>query len=197
MTALLGGWHCAGMCGPIATLASSSKEAFYYQAGRLLSYLLLGFLGGRIGQIPFQMGWALAPGPRLWINLAIAGVAAWLMLTTWKLKVPLRLYRYLWQARTSSRWINGHFALGVLNGFLPCVWLYGFLVAGIASGIAIMPVILMGALWLGSLPWLMGFSFFGGRIFQWLRKRPRAFPYVQITLMTALFLALIGHQLPH
>ncbi len=59
ITAFLGSWHCAAMCGPIACLAQNRGQLISYQLGRLTSYSLLGALAGALGQALFRHshGW--------------------------------------------------------------------------------------------------------------------------------------------
>ncbi|NGX62027.1 MAG: hypothetical protein K940chlam9_01520 [Chlamydiae bacterium] len=46
---LLGNFHCAGMCGPLVMLLSSSPYRWLYFPGRLLSFTLAGLLAAEIG----------------------------------------------------------------------------------------------------------------------------------------------------
>ena len=55
-TGFLGSWHCAAMCGPLATAGCTrngrltGRDAAGYFAGRLLSYATLGAIMGHLGQ---------------------------------------------------------------------------------------------------------------------------------------------------
>ena len=50
-SSFLGSWHCAGMCGPIATLMSTRNSLWIYHLGRLISYVSMGALAGALGQV--------------------------------------------------------------------------------------------------------------------------------------------------
>ena len=51
MIGFLGSWHCVGMCGPIMGIKClNKKEAGFYQIGRLISYMALGYIAGSLGE---------------------------------------------------------------------------------------------------------------------------------------------------
>lgn len=134
MTGLLGGAHCAAMCGGIATGLSIEQRGGWWVAlqpnlGRVGGYAIAGALAGGIGQV--LLGVARAPGlvvaSRAAVGivlvlaalrlldrsgrfnfLALPGARAWAWLRP--------LHRRLLPANTAPRRI----ALGVLWGWLPC-----------------------------------------------------------------------------
>ncbi len=94
--AVVGGWHCAGMCGPIAALGRGRLAQVAYQLGRLTSYLALGAFAGVTGAHVLH----LLPREHLWVASAVLGVLAlWLMLSVWKLGALNRLQKFLWRKR--------------------------------------------------------------------------------------------------
>lgn len=186
--AVLGGWHCAGMCGPIAGLARSRVSVVAYQLGRLVSYAALGAFAGVAGEHVMH----LLPREHLWLASLVLGVLAlWLMLSVWKLGALAKLQSFLWRKRPRGSVFVEYFAVGTLNGILPCHWLYGFLVlaAGLASPAR--AAIFMLSLWAGSLPWLVAVSLLGRRL-----ERSRIFgPWLAPAMMIAVVVSLFLHQL--
>lgn len=156
--AFLGSWHCAGMCGAIAALAPRPKLAALYQLGRLLSYVCLGLLAGQFGET--VLGWI--PDDRKWIVSALLGLLSlWVLLSVWRLEFPMKMQRFLWRHRPRSKESLDFLSIGILNGFLPCHWLYGFVLVAAGTGSAAKGGALLFSLWLGSLPWLLGASSLG------------------------------------
>lgn len=186
--ALFGGWHCAGMCGPLAALASNRRAVFLYQAGRLGTYLLLGLAASLAGERLLS----LVPPESRWALTLVAGLfSAWILLSTWRLGLAENLQKWLWRHRPRGRVFSEFFFLGVFNGLLPCSWLYGFIF--VAAGLAHPPraLALMFCLWAGSLPWLLGFSFLGGRI----RAAGASSPWFSRVLFASVLLGLVAHHL--
>lgn len=153
--AFLGSWHCAGMCGPIAALSTKPKTIAFYQAGRLLTYVSLGALAAAFGSK--VLGWI--PDDRKWIVTLLLGLMSfWVLLSSWNLEFPRKLQRLLWSHRPRGTDFTNFFSLGLLNGLLPCHWLYGFLMVAAGFGQPLKGGLLLFCLWLGSVPWLLGAS---------------------------------------
>ena len=132
LTGLLGSFHCAGMCGPIAFALPGNKEAgfkFYlgrvfYNFGRIASYAFLGMVSGLFG-----------------FGLYLEGIQHGLSIGVGLLILAVLLYqRFLGKGSginpfnfISGKYIkklfgsNSYFALviiGLLNGLLPCGFVY-------------------------------------------------------------------------
>ena len=50
---LLGGFHCLGMCGPLALAIPGTHfiRALIYHSGRLMTYAILGLFSGMLGDL--------------------------------------------------------------------------------------------------------------------------------------------------
>lgn len=125
--------HCPGMCGPLvaALRFPGVRGLLAYQAGKAVTYALLGALAGWAG------GWAVL-GLRRWAPLLLLAVAVLMVVAgirglrrggTGAIPVPG------WLAGAVRRWSAGRggaFALGLALAFLPCavvVWTLGLSVA--------------------------------------------------------------------
>lgn len=126
---LAGSLHCAGMCSPLVVAVSrlSAKAMtirLLYNAGRVMTYGMMGAAAGMIGGIfdltPFQKIVSLVLG----LAFVIMGVAGWSAL-----RIPLltpallgltagikRVFGVVLKRRTAL----STFLLGGLNGLLPC-----------------------------------------------------------------------------
>jgi len=167
------GFHCIGMCGPIALsmgLTKSKRTNFYlqnvtYQVGRIVTYSVLGAILGIIGE-----GFEMAGFQR--ILTIIAGILLIVMAifsfgkTEFSSKIPLinklllklkiNLGNILQKADYRSR-----FTTGLLNGFLPCGMVYMALTASMASGGVWQGAVFMGLFGVGTFPFMFAVVLFG------------------------------------
>jgi uncharacterized protein len=174
---LLGSLHCIGMCGGLVAVASDGAVGLRqragvqlaYQAARLLSYLALGLAAGALGHALDFAGRAAGIGKvaavvagatmivwGLLAMLSAAGVRLERRLPTIRL-LPTSLLVRLGRARQGSPLLRAGL-LGGASALLPCGFLYAFAIAGAATGSPLGGALVLGALWLGNLPALLGFG---------------------------------------
>lgn len=184
LAGLLGGGHCAAMCGGIVGALSAQRNArvallLAYNAGRISSYAAAGALAGTAGAfllakdiLPMQI--ALYVAANLILLAMGAYLAGWSRILTY-LEGP---GRWLW------RWISpwtGRFlpadtapralAVGVLWGWLPCGLTYGILAIALMSGSGAGGAATMAAFGLGTLPNLLLAGVLLRRLAPLLRRR--------------------------
>ncbi|WP_223609070.1 sulfite exporter TauE/SafE family protein [Chryseobacterium sp. OSA05B] len=189
------GFHCIGMCGPIAlSMGLTKKQAtnFYlqnltYQFGRIFTYSLLGAILGIIGE-GFEMA-----GFQQYLTI-VAGILLIIMalfsfggkdfaskipfLSKFLYSVKLNLGKLLQKADYRSR-----FTTGVLNGFLPCGMVYMALTASLASGGIWQGASYMALFGLGTLPFMFAVVLAGNLMNQAFRvKVLKAVPVIMIIL---------------
>lgn len=180
LVGLLGGVHCFGMCGGIVGALSASgpvsplsgahpKPAgsqasihLAYNAGRLTSYSLAGWLAGAMGAGSMDamtygrpLLYALASLMLVLLGLYLSGLPASL---TWLERMGSRIWRriaplgrHLLPARTPARAL----LLGLLWGWLPCGLVYSALISAATSGSAWMGAGVMLSFGLGTVPNLL------------------------------------------
>lgn len=185
LSTLVSGWHCALMCGGIATAVErpraseiilvSKSTLFYHQLimhlGRLTTYVLLGAAAGQIGVIVWQQNIVpiqrplfalsalilIAMAIRLWRQRQPKPSSNWL-----GLKVAQAWSRYLGSlASGPSRWFSG-----MLWGLVPCGLVYSVLPLAFLSGNPVSGASLMLAFGLGTLPNLLLISRFSASLVQ-------------------------------
>lgn len=167
------GFHCIGMCGPIAlSLGLTKKQAtnYYlqnltYQFGRIVTYSILGAVLGIIGQrfhmAGFQQYLTIAVGALL-IVMALFSFGGTdfaskiPFLTSSLLRVKMSLSKLLQKADYRSR-----FATGLLNGLLPCGMVYMALTASLAAGGIYQGALFMALFGLGTLPFMFAVVLMG------------------------------------
>lgn len=189
------GFHCIGMCGPIALSMGLTKQQatnYYlqnltYQFGRIATYAFLGAVLGIIGE-GFEMA-----GIQQYLTI-IVGVLLIIMavfsfggkdfaskvpfLSKFLFKVKYNLGRLLQKADYRSR-----FTTGILNGFLPCGMVYMALTASLASGGIAQGALYMAVFGLGTLPFMFAVVLAGNLMNQSFRlKVLKVVPIVMIIL---------------
>ena len=172
LVGLLGGGHCAGMCGGIVGAVSLSLPGsrprigflLAYNLGRIASYGAAGLLAGAIGASSFFLDhvlpvervlYALASVMLILLGLYLAGI--------WRGVVVLetvggKLWRQVqpWSKRfLPVRTLPQALALGSIWGWLPCGLVYSVVVAALATGSPWRGAALMLAFGLGTLPALL------------------------------------------
>lgn len=166
------GFHCLGMCGPIALSLGLSKKQqvnfnlqnLTYQFGRIFTYSFLGVLVGIIGE-----GFQLA-GFQKYISI-LAGILLITMalfsfggdftskipsINNALLKIKLNLGKLLQKSDYSSRFLTG-----VLNGLLPCGMVYMALTASLAAGGVLQSATFMALFGMGTFPFMFAAVLFG------------------------------------
>nr|BFD60176.1 hypothetical protein CKG001_22830 [Bdellovibrio sp. CKG001]BFD66259.1 hypothetical protein HAGR004_12810 [Bdellovibrio sp. HAGR004] len=157
-SSFFGSWHCAGMCGPVATLMSARHSLWSYHLGRLISYVLLGILAGSLGQFFLNSDFILLR----WISAILLALV--LILSGLNLVAPASIRQKL------SSWKGAHsilgvikrlqafhigksgFVVGLLTALLPCGWLYTYVTAAIATQSPWAGALTLALFWLGGLP---------------------------------------------
>ena len=170
------GFHCIGMCGPIALsmgLTKNQKTNFYlqniiYQFGRILTYSFLGMVLGIIGQsfeiVGFQRYLTIGVGILL-IIMAVSSFGGKDFATKIPfvskilLKIKMQLGKILQRSDYKSR-----FATGILNGFLPCGMVYMALTASLAAGGIWQSSLFMFLFGIGTFPFMFVIVFLGNFI---------------------------------
>jgi len=166
--AIVGGLHCAGMCGGIVGAlqlnrpreVSAARLAAGYHSGRLASYALAGVLVGTLGAalyaadvMPVQAA-LLTVGSLmlLAIGLSMFGRGAWLRRIEpagawlWRLIAPLA--RRVYPPRSGLQAL----AAGLAWGWIPCGMVYAALPLALVAGGPLAGGLVMLAFGLGTLP---------------------------------------------
>ncbi len=184
LTGLLGGVHCAAMCGGIATGLSMRRNQTWLQAlqpnlGRVLGYTMAGVIVGGFGGglLSIARMPALGLALRATVGIVLIVVALRLLDRRGRLKflAPsgqrlwswLRpLQRLLMPADTGIKRIG----LGILWGWLPCGLSTTVLMAAWLQANALQGGLTMAAFGLGTLPVMLPLTWSGARIAQRLQR---------------------------
>jgi sulfite exporter TauE/SafE len=188
---LMGGLHCAAMCGGIVCMlngrqdgkakgATRWKWALAYNAGRIASYTFAGVLAGSAGQagfllrgsIPAQQVFMLVAGMTLCVMaLYLTGVTPMMRgleavgTVLWRQVEPLT--RRVFPVDSVSKALG----LGVLWGWLPCGMVYAALLLALSTGHPLQGGVVMLAFGLGTLPNMLLMGSLAGRMQNLLKIR--------------------------
>ncbi|MFN0187718.1 MAG: sulfite exporter TauE/SafE family protein [Bacteroidia bacterium] len=200
-----GSFHCAGMCGPIAMalpnrdqqMTSLFVSRLLYNVGRVTTYSIFGVLAGLFGHSLSINGWqsdiSILSGIIIILFVLFNTQAV-------QTKINHRLYKFTTYLKKSlgaimqKKSFASLYFIGVLNGFLPCGFVY-LALAGAASSHGVLEGMSYMALFgLGTIPMMLVLSLSGSFISikarNWVQK---ASPVVAIVL--ALFLIQRGVML--
>lgn len=179
---LAGSLHCAGMCGPLAAAlpgALNSRSAFLlgrlcYNAGRMTTYVALGFALGLLGSL-VSLG-----GYQRWLSL-VAGVTVLAALAAGHIGIRfhgfsrgVEFLKRRWSAVSRSNSPGALWTLGALNGLLPCGLVYVALAAALTAGGTVRSAACMAMFGLGTLPMMLAASVVGPRLLFATRLRFQA-----------------------
>ncbi len=198
---LLGGGHCAGMCGGIVGAlslqgpqgAASILIHLAYNLGRIASYGLAGLIAGLLGQAVGNLG-----GAQLWLylfaQLMLVAMGVYLLGLTQSLAWLERGGQRLWrgiqpvtQRFLPVRGMAQAFPLGLLWGWLPCGLVYGALATATLAGSAVAGATAMLAFGIGTLPWLLAIGVGAARMRALLSRARWRFAIGMVVLGFGLF----------
>ncbi|MDR3273511.1 MAG: sulfite exporter TauE/SafE family protein [Flavobacteriaceae bacterium] len=192
---LVFGFHCVGMCGPIAFslgLDADNKFKFYtqnflYQFGRITTYALLGAAVGVVGQgfdiAGYQRYVSIIAGILLIAMVLLPGKSTEIgtnlrPVNRFMIKIKIFLSKYLQRKDNVSRYITG-----ILNGFLPCGIVYFALASSLVAGGVVQGALYMAFFGLGTFPFMFVTTLAGKLVNIKIRKKVmKLFPYFMIVL---------------
>lgn len=170
---ILGSVHCVGMCGPIVIglpVSFSTRTRLFisrllYSGGRVITYMLMGAAVGLVGKSIAMAGF------HRWLSIAagIGIILAVLLPANITQKIfPAKFnqlivdrIRRAWGSLFQKRTMGSMVAIGLLNGLLPCGFLYAGLAAAATTGSALSAAGYMFWFGLGTVPALLATSLFG------------------------------------
>jgi len=180
---IMGSFHCAGMCGPIAialplhgnSVGGKIFGGSLYNLGRTITYGIMGALFGLLGQgvamIGFQQKISVIMGSLMIISVLFPALfknqysmnKSWFSLVS-KLKSTIG-------GMFSIRSYPSLFFIGMLNGLLPCGLVYMAIAGAIGTGSISMGTLYMILFGLGTIPMLLGISLAGNLLSLAVRRR--------------------------
>jgi sulfite exporter TauE/SafE len=178
------------MCGPIAiTVNNSSGHISLYHIGRLISYLTLGLLAGFIGEAFLSNNFSIIS------SSSIIFISVFFIYSGYKLVrgkplelIPVKTISSIiskpakWSL-TQSKPVRA-LTLGIANGFLPCGWVYIFVIGAVTTKSPLYAAGILFTFWLGTLPALSALPFLYKKT---LKRTPR-----KLAIAAGIILILVG-----
>lgn len=202
----IGSLHCLGMCGPIALAlpsGNSSKGRLFlsrliYNLGRIVTYAALGAVSGMLGKTVemagLQQSVSIGVGVLIIVGVFLPSRIAAKFLPTGVVSRLLGGIKLFWQGLLFRQTLKSLFMLGLLNGLLPCGFLYLALVTAATTGSIIQAILFMALFGVGTAPVLMATSFAGSLLTIPARRKLMRFAPVGATVL-AIVLILRGLSL--
>ena len=180
---LMGSFHCAGMCGPIAIAlplhGNSIPQKIFggtlYNLGRTLTYGVMGAIFGLLGQgvemIGFQQKISIIMGAIMILSVIFPSLfrnqynmeKSWFSLVG-KLKKSIgKLF--------SVRSFSSLFFIGLLNGLLPCGLVYMAIAGAIGTGEVVLGALYMVMFGLGTIPMMLSIALAGNILSVAIRRK--------------------------
>lgn len=203
--------HCVGMCGGIVIAYSSTKiknewtkqvQAFahlLYSFGRITTYVILGALFGLVGgvvtfdNLTSGIFLLITGSMMVLVGLSLLGKIKFLtMLEHSCSKSPL--YQNSFKALLGSQSLFSFYLLGMLNGLLPCGFVYVFAITAASTGSAFWGAFVMLIFGLSTLPALFSLGFFVG-LFKQSNLRDLFIKLASILVITfGIYIAYLGYE---
>jgi sulfite exporter TauE/SafE len=168
--------HCIGMCGgivvaystikidPASPKISQSAAHLLYSFGRVLTYSILGAIFGALGGVVLFSN--MANG----ILLIVAGVAMILAGLSLMGKIKFltliehsfsssSVYKKAFKSILNSKSNSSFFILGMLNGLLPCGFVYFFAITAASTADPVYGALVMAIFGMSTIPAMFGVGF--------------------------------------
>jgi uncharacterized protein len=184
LVGLFGSLHCIGMCGPIVLAIPVAYKydllkKILYNFGRIITYSIMGLGAGYIGNRFFIAGFQQD------ISIIFGASIILYVLIPFSIKAKFsssRIAGYFYNPVKkgigklfSKRDIPSYLLIGLLNGFLPCGFVYVALAASAVTGTPFKGALGMALFGLGTVPALLAFSILGRFFNLELRNRIKKF----------------------
>lgn len=171
--------HCIGMCGGFIMAYSAAKidrdwgkahqstAHLLYNIGRVVSYMIIGAIFGLMGKM---FAFSMTSKGALFVIIGVLMVLMGLSLMG-KLKfitylessgANSNLFRRAFRALIASKTLPSFFGLGMLNGFVPCGFVYFFAAFAAATASPLWGAVVMLVFGLATVPVLFTVGFFVG-----------------------------------
>jgi hypothetical protein len=196
----LGSFHCVGMCGPIALALPIGKSSnlqlvisrILYNLGRVVTYTFFGAIFGLFGK-----GIAFA-GLQRYASIVLGASILLYYLTPGKFKgklsttIPYELVsgfvKKSFNKLTKSGSSQSLFLFGIINGFLPCGFVYVALAGAMTTGDFVSGAVFMALFGLGTTPIMLATSLVGKFVSGGLRSQMNKLIPIFAILLAIIFI---------
>lgn len=202
----MGSFHCIGMCGPIAIALPKTKNLvlsrLLYNFGRVITYsllgLLFGLLGARLEMFGLQQIISISLGVLIIVSVLTPAVYRIKITNSLGLYKPIGMLKMYFSKMFKSHTNTSMLTIGILNGLLPCGFVYIGITGAIAAGDTLNGMLFMTMFGLGTLPVMLGTSLIGSAININLRQKlTRLLPALSVVLAVIFILRGLNLGIPY
>jgi sulfite exporter TauE/SafE len=196
---LMGSFHCAGMCGPIAialplhgnALPQKIYGGVLYNLGRTLTYGIMGAIFGLLGQGVEMIGFQ----QKISIIMGIIMILSVFFPSLFRNQYRLDRSRVSWVGKLKSaiarmfavRSFSSLFVIGLFNGLLPCGLVYIAIAGAIGTGEVGYGTLYMLMFGLGTIPMMLSIAIAGNMISTAARNKINRLIPVLVVLVGVFF----------
>ena len=197
---LMGSFHCAGMCGPIAIAlplhGNTTGQKIYggtlYNLGRTLTYGLMGAVFGLLGQgvelIGFQQIISVIMGALMILSVFFP------VIFRNQYNLDKSLFSFVGKLKKhiaslfAIRSFSSLFTIGLFNGLLPCGLVYIALAGAIGTGDVVNGSLYMILFGLGTIPMMLAIAIAGNVLSNTVRRKINRIIPVLVVVVGILFM---------
>lgn len=196
----LGSFHCVGMCGPIAlALPVHSKSNVFkiagisvYNLGRIITYTLLGAIFGLFGESFSFFGFQQQLSITIGVVLLLSILLPLIFKNNFSISNPINVFISRIKSRMGklfkSQKISSLYLIGLLNGLLPCGFVYLAIAGAMASGSILNGALFMLFFGLGNTPAMFSVAWISQLISLNVRNTIKKAVPVFVVFMAVLFI---------
>lgn len=196
----LGSVHCVGMCGPLAlSLPGKDQprwqfwaERTLYNLGRAVTYTLLGVLVGLAGRVVSLAGLQQGLSVAIGVLMILVAAVPWVSRQVRTVEQAPSAFLGRVMAPIGSLYRTGGpsalLIVGLLNGLLPCGFVYAALGTAVTTGSVAQSAVFMAGFGLGTGPAMLGVSLLGRAAGTRLRTRLQALVPIGLALVGLLLI---------
>lgn len=197
---LAGSLHCIGMCGPIVialpVFGESQLKIFtgrlLYNLGRVITYsamgALFGLFGSRLVLFGFQQQLSIAFGSVILLYVLTPRSIKTKIADNYLYKKTTNIIKEQFAKLLSKKSGSSLFTFGLLNGLLPCGFVYVGIAGAVSTGSVLNGTLYMALFGLGTVPVMLVTALFGKMINLNIKRKVNRLIPVLAAILAILFI---------
>ncbi len=204
----LGSFHCIGMCGPIVLALPNHYQHKYvkiyssllYNIGRVITYGFLGLIFGLLGEGIYLGGLQQA------VSIITGSIIILVVLFPYLLPSKMKQFSFMnysffksaFSKLFKSESYSAYLFLGLINGLLPCGFVYIALSGALLMGDTLQGSMFMMLFGIGTIPAMFTLSMAGSFVsLNFRNKIKKSIPYLSVVVGLVLILRGLNLGIPY
>lgn len=207
---LISSFHCVGMCGPIAMMlpvdrtneARKVLQILTFHVGKLTAYGSLGLVFGFLGKTLYIAGWQQQMSIILGVLMIMVAVIPERLFAQYNFSKPV--YKIISKVKShlgqqfKNKSYSSLFAIGLMNGFLPCGMVYVAIFGAIAMQSVSLGVLYMLLFGIGTIPMLTLVVYLSQLLsFSFRNTLQKIIPFVAVIIGMLFIIRGLGLDIPY